>query len=97
VSAANATLQSLGGAGTVTGSKHLLEAGGQRLLLDCGLFQGPKGPAPAQLGDGFTRPPRRTFVVHGEPGPAAALAAAIRARPGWRADVAVDQESTVLG
>jgi metallo-beta-lactamase family protein len=36
------TLTSLGGAGTVTGSKHLLEHGGRRLLLDCGLFQGQK-------------------------------------------------------
>jgi metallo-beta-lactamase family protein len=31
-----------GGAGTVTGSKHLLEADGARVLLDCGLFQGLK-------------------------------------------------------
>lgn len=36
------TLTSLGGAGTVTGSKHLLEFGGRRLLVDCGLFQGLK-------------------------------------------------------
>ena len=34
------TLCSLGAAGTVTGSKHLLEAGGRRIMLDCGLFQG---------------------------------------------------------
>lgn len=33
-------LTSLGGAETVTGSKHLLEHGGRRLLVDCGLFQG---------------------------------------------------------
>lgn len=36
------TLSSLGGAGTVTGSKHLLEAQGKRILVDCGLFQGVK-------------------------------------------------------
>jgi metallo-beta-lactamase family protein len=29
-----------GAAGTVTGSMHLLEAGGKRILLDCGLAQG---------------------------------------------------------
>ncbi len=32
----------LGGSGTVTGSKYLVEHGGQRLLVDCGLFQGYK-------------------------------------------------------
>ena len=39
----NPTLTFLGGAGgTVTGSKHLLENGESRVLLDCGLFQGLK-------------------------------------------------------
>ena len=32
----------LGAAGTVTGSKHLLDLGGHRVLIDCGLFQGAK-------------------------------------------------------
>lgn len=36
------TLTCLGGAGSVTGSKHLLSFGGTRLLVDCGLFQGFK-------------------------------------------------------
>ena len=32
----------LGAAGTVTGSRHLLEVDGRRILVDCGLFQGLK-------------------------------------------------------
>jgi metallo-beta-lactamase family protein len=36
------TLTFLGAAGTVTGSRHLLEDGARRVLLDCGLFQGLK-------------------------------------------------------
>ncbi|HQR36962.1 MAG TPA: MBL fold metallo-hydrolase [Blastocatellia bacterium] len=32
----------LGATGTVTGSKYLVEAGGARVLVDCGLFQGYK-------------------------------------------------------
>jgi len=37
-----AKLTFLGAAGTVTGSKHLVENGDQRFLLDCGLFQGDR-------------------------------------------------------
>ncbi len=36
------TLTCLGGAGTVTGSKHLLSFGETNILVDCGLFQGLK-------------------------------------------------------
>ncbi len=37
-----ASIHFLGAAGTVTGSRHLLEHEGKRILLDCGLFQGLK-------------------------------------------------------
>nr|WP_237180245.1 MBL fold metallo-hydrolase [Rhodoplanes sp. Z2-YC6860] len=36
------TLSFLGGAGTVTGSKYMLDNGEHRILIDCGLFQGFK-------------------------------------------------------
>jgi len=36
------TLTFMGAAGSVTGSKHLLELDNRRVLVDCGLFQGLK-------------------------------------------------------
>ncbi|MCJ8208340.1 MBL fold metallo-hydrolase [Mucilaginibacter sp. RS28] len=38
----NIYIESLGGAGTVTGSKHLLRTPEGNILIDCGLFQGLK-------------------------------------------------------
>jgi metallo-beta-lactamase family protein len=38
-------IQFWGAAGTVTGSMHLLEVGGRRILLDCGLYQGRRKEA----------------------------------------------------
>lgn len=38
----NPVLTFLGGAGTVTGSRFLLDVDGHRVLFDCGLFQGAK-------------------------------------------------------
>jgi metallo-beta-lactamase family protein len=45
---------------------------------------------------GFTRPPGQTYLVHGEPAAAAALAEAIEASFGWRVRAAVDGEVVEL-
>ena len=45
-----------GAAQTVTGSAHLLEYDGRRVLLDCGLFQGRRADARA-LNESFAAPP----------------------------------------
>ena len=51
----NTTLRSLGAAGEVTGSKHLVEIDGKRILVDCGAFQGKRAESDAKnralLGD----------------------------------------------
>ncbi len=42
------TLSFLGAARTVTGSQHLLEVNGYKILLECGLFQGRRGESYAR-------------------------------------------------
>ena len=42
------TVTFLGAARSVSGSMHLLEVGPHRLLLDCGLFRGPRDEARAK-------------------------------------------------
>jgi metallo-beta-lactamase family protein len=45
---------------------------------------------------GFERPPRVTYLVHGEPQAAAALAGTIRARYSWNVELARDGETVTL-
>ncbi len=46
--------------------------------------------------EGFERPPRVTYLVHGEPAAARALSQAIRDRFGWNVEVARDGETVSL-
>lgn len=52
----------LGGAGEVTGSQHLLETEGRRILFDCGLFQGHRAEARAK-NERFHCEPRQLDAV----------------------------------
>ena len=49
-------LQFLGAAGTVTGSSYLLETAGSRIMIDCGMFQGPKEVRERNYGDFIVQP-----------------------------------------
>src|SRR5437773_7171770 len=51
-----------GAARTVTGSMHLVEVGRRRILLDCGLFQGPRQEARRRNAD-FPFPPHTIDAV----------------------------------
>ena len=54
------TLTFLGAAGTVTGSRFLVESAQARVLVDAGLYQGLPQPPPAQLGHSPSTPPPST-------------------------------------
>jgi metallo-beta-lactamase family protein len=76
------TLTLLGATGTVTGSKYLLEAGGERLMVahaDCGEIL-------AWL-KRLRTAPGKTFLVHGEPRASEVLHQRIAQQFGW--DVSV--------
>lgn len=61
-----AKLSFYGAAGTVTGSRHVLELHGQKLMIDCGLFQGTKENR-LRNWEPFPEPPDsfdRLFLTH---------------------------------
>ena len=60
---AEPTVTFWGAAGTVTGSMHLLAAGGKRVLLDCGLYQGRRADSHARNRDFPFRPKKVDAVV----------------------------------
>ncbi len=81
----------LGGAGTVTGSKYLVESGASRIL-----FSGDLG----RPDDPVMRPsarPGRVFVTHGEPVAAESLAQRIRRDLGLQANVPKDGATVAIG
>jgi metallo-beta-lactamase family protein len=45
---------------------------------------------------GFRRPPRRLYIVHGEPAASQSLAAAVRSRLGWMVEVAREGQTVEL-
>lgn len=55
-------LQFLGAAGTVTGSCYLLDAANTRIMIECGMFQGPKEIRERNYGN-FLVPPRSVNYV----------------------------------
>src|SRR5438093_865704 len=59
---AEPTVTFWGATRTVTGSMHQVDAGGQTLLLDCGLFQGPRAESRARNA-GFPFRPRDIAAV----------------------------------
>jgi len=62
VKTSNLKLHFCGGAGVVTGANYLLETGTSRILVDCGLFQGPK-ELEAKNAEKFTYDPKTIEAV----------------------------------
>jgi metallo-beta-lactamase family protein len=89
----------LGAAGEVTGSCYLVDGApgvrlfGEEYAVRAKVFTigglSAHADRSALLGwlSHFRRPPRQTWVVHGEPLPAYSLCEAINQKPGWRAAV----------
>src|SRR5262245_50131077 len=57
------TVTFCGAARTVTGSMHLVEADGRKVLLDCGLFQGKRSEARERNSHFPFKPPKLDAVV----------------------------------
>jgi metallo-beta-lactamase family protein len=57
------TIQFLGAAGTVTGSKYLIQTATKRILIDCGLFQGLKELRELNWKDCIPEPDRIDLVL----------------------------------
>jgi metallo-beta-lactamase family protein len=53
----------LGAAGEVTGSQHLIETADRRILLDCGLFQGPRAESRRKNEQFHCRPAELDAVI----------------------------------
>ncbi len=90
---AELTMSFLGAAGTVTGSRYLIDDGDERLLVDCGLFQGLKelrlrnwAPVPAAMAA-----TNRIFLTHAHLDHSGYLPLLVR--NGWRGEV-ICTEST---
>ena len=54
----------LGGADTVTGSKFLVQGSGRSVLVDCGMFQGPRAIKALNWDDPFTALPDEVLLAH---------------------------------
>lgn len=87
-----------GGAGTVTGSRYLVWAGGKAALVDCGHFQGLK-QLRLRNREPFPAPPAPVDAVvltHGEPVVSDALRRRIQDRFGWERRAPEHREHMVL-